>query len=164
MQRLVQTEKPSRGMDLKTRETIRQMRTNGMGYQRISDALNISRNTIKSYCQRHGLGGLKAFDGEPSTTVCKFCGKEVKQNPGRKRKLYCDDVCRMSYWKKNKDKINHKAVYEFECPQCQKRFTSYGNPNRKYCSRLCLMTARFGYREYWEGRARIVLDAQNKAD
>lgn len=42
--------------------------------------------------------------------VCKFCGKEVHQNPGRKEKKFCDDKCRMAYWNSHQDKVERKAI------------------------------------------------------
>lgn len=128
---------------------IYEMRELGVGYGKISQILNVSENTVKSFCKRKGLGGVRVST-DKDLHLCKHCGKEVQQNPGRKEKKFCSDKCRMAYWAKNPDGLNHKAVYEYVCPECGKPFTAYGNSHRKYCCRRCYMIARHGYREYWD--------------
>ncbi len=128
---------------------ITELREQGIGYGKISQILDISQNTVKSFCQRNNLGGMRFPAADADIHVCKFCGKEVHQNPGRKEKKFCDDKCRMAYWNSHQDKVERKAIYEYTCPYCGKPFTAYGNANRRYCSRICYFTARFGYRDYW---------------
>ena len=126
------------------------LREEGIGYRKIAKVLGISENTVRSFCRRHDLTGMRMTQREGRDIhVCKFCGKEVKQNPGRKEKKFCDDKCRMAYWNSHQDKVERKAIYEYTCPYCGKPFTAYGNANRRYCSRICYFTARFGYRDYW---------------
>ena len=43
-------------MTNKQRETIQLLRKSGHSYQKIATMLDLSENTIKSYCQRNGLG------------------------------------------------------------------------------------------------------------
>jgi endogenous inhibitor of DNA gyrase (YacG/DUF329 family) len=31
-------------------------------------------------------------------TPCEFCGQSVRQSEHRKRKRFCSDKCRMSWW------------------------------------------------------------------
>ena len=50
---------------------------------------------------------------------------------------FCYDACRMAWWKNHPEKLNRKAEYHFTCAHCRKKFTAYGNKNRKYCSRAC---------------------------
>ena len=45
-------------MDDRQRQQIRELREEGYGYGRIAQILEISENTIKTYCRRHGLGGV----------------------------------------------------------------------------------------------------------
>lgn len=33
---------------------------------------------------------------------CKHCGKELVHTPGRRKKEFCDDNCRVSFWQKKK--------------------------------------------------------------
>ena len=68
----------------------------------------------------------------------------VKQNPGRKKKRFCSDSCRMKWWNSHMDKVKRKAIYEFTCLHCGRTFTAYGNSGRKYCSHDCYIEERFG--------------------
>lgn len=128
------------------RQQIKKLRGKGYGYGRIAQVLSLSENTIKTYCRRHGFGGVVAtpapIDGE--THHCLCCGKEVVQLGGRKEKKFCSDKCRNKWWNSNLDKVNRKANYEFICPHCKKQFSAYGNKNRKYCSHSCYIEDRFG--------------------
>ena len=128
------------------RQQIKELRGKGYGYGRIAQVLSLSENTIKTYCRRHGLGGVVAnpvpIDGEVHHCLC--CGKEVVQTGGRKEKKFCSDKCRNKWWNSNLDKVNRKANYEFICPHCKKPFSAYGNKNRKYCSHACYIEDRFG--------------------
>ncbi|MBS4899913.1 MAG: DUF2116 family Zn-ribbon domain-containing protein [Clostridiales bacterium] len=129
-------------MKLEEKEKIKILREKGLGYTAIAKEINISVNTIKSYCKRHGLGGTKTCDED--TSHCEYCGKPVIQKPGRKKKRFCSDKCRNTWWNNHKNMINHKAIYEFTCKQCGKDFSAYGNSNRKFCSHSCYIKNRFG--------------------
>jgi uncharacterized protein YjcR len=59
------------------RNEIPWMRHEGMSYAQIAAVLGLSVNTVKSYCQRDGLGGV-AVTGAGSG-VCAHCGKPVRQ-------------------------------------------------------------------------------------
>lgn len=81
-------------------------------------------------------------DGEEK--CCLSCGVTLVILPGRKRKKFCSDACRMKWWNSHKYLIKKKAVYEFTCAYCKKPFTAYGNAGRKYCSHKCYIEDRFG--------------------
>lgn len=104
--------------------------------------MNISKNTVKSFCRRNVLGKVKKFETNPA--VCEFCGKPISQPIGRKKKRFCSDTCRNSWWKSHKNLVDKKANYECECTYCGKLFVYYGNKNRKYCSHSCYIEDRFG--------------------
>lgn len=123
-------------MNLKDKEKIIELRIKGFGYKKIASELSISVNTVKSYCQRNGLNGT-------GNDRCKNCGVLVKQNPKRKKKKFCSDKCRLTWWNSHQDKINKRANYTLTCNHCGKNFISYGNKNRKYCSHSCYISARF---------------------
>ena len=112
---------------------IETYRRKGVGYKQIAKELEMSPNSVKSYCRRNKLGNedLKKDDGEFS---CEQCGKIIQQIKGRKRKCFCSDKCRNQWWNSHLDQVNRKAVYEYECPVCGKAFSVYGNAKRKYCS------------------------------
>ena len=121
-------------MTYKTMNAINFYATVGMGCQRIAEELGLSPNTVKSHLQRH--------PPQLGLVLCHHCGKVVPQNRGRKEKLYCNDQCRMAYWNSHQDEVNKQAFYTLVCQHCGKEFVSYGNRNRKYCSRLCYANAR----------------------
>lgn len=62
------------------KQKIIALRRDGAGYGRIAARLQISINTVKSFCRRHSLAANTAG------AVCEQCGKPIEQNPGRKRK------------------------------------------------------------------------------
>lgn len=123
------------------RMRIIELRRDGNGYKRIAQLLEISENTIKSFCRRRHL--LKENPKE-KRGVCPCCGKEIEQVPGRKPKKFCSDKCRMKWWNSHLDQVKRKANYCFVCPVCHKEFMVYGNANRKYCSHGCYIKGRFG--------------------
>lgn len=125
---------------------IKQLRGEGYSYGKIAQSLGLSENTIKTYCRRHGLGGV-AVGTIPSVEMehyCLCCGVVVAQHIGRKEKKFCSDKCRNKWWNANLDKVNRKADYKFVCEYCKKPFTAYGNKNRKYCSHECYIEDKFG--------------------
>ena len=65
------------------KQQIIALRRDGAGYGRIAARLQISINTVKSFCRRHSLAA------NSSASVCEQCGKPIPQNPGRKRKQFC---------------------------------------------------------------------------
>lgn len=98
------------------KEMINKLRNDGIGYKKIARVLGMSDNTVKSYCHRNGLAGVMKAPTQKilDMHVCKFCGKEVIQNPGRKQKLFCDSRCRQLWWNSHLDKVERKAFYEYE--------------------------------------------------
>jgi hypothetical protein len=40
--------------------------------------------------------------------------------------------------------MDKKAVYHFVCEHCGQEFESYGKQARKYCSRGCYVSHRYG--------------------
>ena len=123
------------------------MRKSGLGYTKIAEELGISKNTVKSFCRRNRLAGEAAAVASADTQEVKYClhcGRQVMQNPGRKEKKFCSDLCRNRYWNSHLDQVQRKAMYEYTCPTCGAVFHAYGNRNRKYCSHKCYIEARFG--------------------
>ena len=127
-------------MNRNQKEMIHKMRNEGYSFTKIADELNISVNTIKSYCRRikeqHNIKNEKIL-------CCKECSKEIIQQEGKKEKKFCNDKCRLTWWSKNTDKLKKKAMYEFTCSGCGKKFQAYGNNKRKYCSHNCYIEDRF---------------------
>lgn len=116
-------------------EILNIMRSRDKSAADIAIALGLSVNTVRSYIRRH----------PPKDTVevgCRQCGKPVMQHKGRKAKYFCSDRCRNAWWNAHPEKVQRKAYYRLACRLCGKEFVSYGNKNRKYCSRLCYADAR----------------------
>lgn len=124
------------------KENITKLRNAGYGYTAIANELNISINTIKSFCKANNLGGVKAKRNNKKKNIsfCLNCGKELKHTPGKKKKKYCSGKCRYQWWNKNRD---CKSTYQIRCKSCNKKFNAYKNSNRKYCSHECYIADRF---------------------
>ncbi len=120
---------------------IAELRKKGYSYKKIADKLHISINTVKSYCRRNNLGGVRKKKIEDG--VCPYCNKVLSHNIKYKKKRFCSDTCRQKWWNENLDRVNRKANYKFICKHCNKEFVSYGNKNRKYCSHECYIEDRF---------------------
>ena len=135
--------------DMKKSQIIN-MRAEGLGYRVIPKELNISENTIKSFCRRNNLA--KSETVVPATipncssekVYCKNCGKAVPQNDKRKKKQFCSDKCRMTWWNSHREEVHHKNITTKVCPGCHRKFQVYGKVDRKYCSHACYITDRFG--------------------
>lgn len=130
-------------MTEKQKEIINRLRGEGVGYGKISELTGINRNTIKSYCKRHGVSKIRRPELPDGMSYCENCASVIVQEPKRKRKRFCCDECRQIWWKNHPERINRKAVYDYTCPECGKTFQAYGNANRKYCSHGCYIKHRF---------------------
>ena len=132
------------GMTNEQREKITALRHEGWGYKKISAALCISANTVKSFCRKDGLGGILAVpDYLPDDDHCRKCGILLNQMVGTKKRKFCSPECRIKWWAVHPEAIKQKAVYTFTCPTCAKEFSIYGNASRKYCSHECYIANRF---------------------
>lgn len=118
------------------------LRKDGLGYKRIADRIGISENTVKSFCRRNA--GVVIIQESKEDSCCKCCGKLIEQNPKRKEKKFCSDACRMKWWNSHLDQVERKAIYEYTCPACGRKFSVYGDAKRKYCSHKCYVAHRFG--------------------
>jgi DNA-binding XRE family transcriptional regulator len=124
--------------NLQKNETAR-LRKDGMSYNKIAETLGVSKDTIKSFCRRNGLGNAAAVNS--SGEFCRQCGESLGESV-HKTKRFCCDACRMAWWKAHPECLNRKAMYCFTCLCCGSGFESYGNKDRKYCSRSCYAKAK----------------------
>ena len=111
------------------KQNISEMRSKGCAYSAIAQSLGISVNTIKSYCLRN-KPSLKE-----NCCKCDYCGSPLKQMPGRKKKRFCNDICRTNWWNA------HPKTESRICPGCGCLFNANGK--QKFCSHDCYIKARF---------------------
>lgn len=92
---------------------IIKLRVAGNGYGKIAQTLGISLNTVKSFCRRNDISGNTA--NEPSailtgeTTFCENCGRTIQQIAKQKKKRFCCDKCRNTWWNSHLDRVKRKA-------------------------------------------------------
>jgi len=61
-------------MNQQQKEKIIKMRRDGLSYSKISTALGISENTVKSFCRRNNLGSAnKEFFFQRDGILCRQC-------------------------------------------------------------------------------------------
>ena len=133
-------------MTLLQKQQITKLRTNGDSYDKIAESLNISKNTVKSYCQRNNLGSKPSHNNskpksKPAERVthCRQCNQPLLQAKF-KPKIFCNDKCRFAWWNGRRNNPAHIAF----CARCNAKFNNRGKNNRKYCSHNCYVAARFG--------------------
>lgn len=117
---------------------VLELRRRGHSYGEISSETGLSRNTVKSWCQREGITPQV---GEVPLTQCVQC-QVVLERP-RWGRRFCSGECRLAWWHANPDRLNRKAIYTHTCHACGTGFEAYGNKSRKYCSHACYITDRF---------------------
>ncbi len=123
-------------MEKETKLKIIQMRKSGMGYKSIAGQLSLSVSAVRSVI-------LSKYNDPDQYGVCELCGKRIQLHPGKKKRRFCSDRCRMKWWNTHRDCVSRKAFYSFICPSCGKQFISYGNKNRVYCSHDCYISSRY---------------------
>lgn len=62
---------------------IIELREEGLSYTEIAKIMDISKNTIKSFCRRNGITETKKDKGDLG--VCEFCRKPISQLEERKK-------------------------------------------------------------------------------
>ena len=120
-------------------KTISDLQQRGLGYKKIATLTGLPVNSVKTYCRRHKVDGRTA---EEPQAFCRGCGKPIQRIPQAKPRLFCSDSCRMRFWNSFCNDTATTEIYTFTCPYCGREFQSFGNPNRKYCSRVCVANAR----------------------
>lgn len=122
------------------------LRKQGNSLAEVADRLGLPIGTVKSFCSRNHLVAEAALDVEslrPQLSVkdgqCKKCGAPITSLPNHRPKLFCSDMCRLSWWHDNRHLARGAA--EKVCPVCGSPFTADGS--RKYCSHSCYITGRY---------------------
>lgn len=78
-------------MNLKQKVQVEKLKNEGYSFKEISEKLNVSVGTVKSYFARK--------DQHPK---CNCCGVELTGAVKRERR-FCSDKCRMKWWRDNSD-------------------------------------------------------------
>jgi DNA-directed RNA polymerase specialized sigma subunit, sigma24 homolog len=128
------------------KEQIQKMRQEGQSYSKIASTLEISENTIKSYCRRNNLRATESNKAKTEKEVyisCKHCGKPLTHGIKGQPKKFCSEECRRLWWKANASEHDKQAYYTLSCVGCGKKFESYGNKSRKFCGHACYINYRF---------------------
>ena len=118
-------------------QQIRTLQCQGLGYRRIASMLNLSPNSVKSYCQRHPMEPTPNADA-----YCKQCGKPISFVVGKKKRQFCSDRCRQIWWNAHRAEVNRRTFHVHRCRQCGRAFSAYGRPNQPFCSRSCFAASR----------------------
>lgn len=132
---------------------ILEMRRLGCTYRHIATNLSLPEGIIKTCCLRAAKKELLRAPSEAAKCTCKQCGKEIIQVAKRKKRIFCTDACRQKWWGSHQFLIDpdSRARHHFTCAHCNKSFTAYGNPRRKFCSHDCYIKARY-YQDADDGR------------
>lgn len=132
---------------------ILEMRRLGCTYRHIAANLSLPEGTVKTCCLRAAKKELLRAPSEAAKCTCKQCGKEIIQVAKRKKRIFCTDACRQKWWGSHQFLIDpdSRARHRFTCAHCNKSFTAYGNPRRKFCSHDCYIKARY-YQDADDGR------------
>ena len=127
------------------KQQILDLRLKGIGYKAIAAVIGVSRDAVRGFCKKNGLGGDEKAEQAENKHRCPCCGQVVtKKDRGRNRR-FCSADCRRKWWAGNADARSKKpeAIYSYTCLHCGKLFSAYGDKERKYCSQDCYFKARF---------------------
>ena len=123
---------------------IQSLRAEGMKYAQIAEHTGLSINTVKSFCRRNEISAETEVEQDDGKTFCQYCGRLIVQVLKQKPKKFCNDACRMKWWNSHPELVHRGRDYRFKCKYCGKDFISRGSRNRKYCSRDCYISNRYG--------------------
>ena len=130
-------------MDLTVKNQIKKLRKEGVGYKKISKELNISVNTVKSFCRNNGL-----MVEDLKKECCRQCGQKLIQSVKMKQKKFCSNECRQQWWNAHRSNHLKTSATLLMCLNCKNTFYAYSKEQRKYCSHQCYIAHRFGGREH----------------
>ena len=80
-------------MTQEQQQEIRRLRAMGEGYKRIGAILNLSVNTVKSFCRRDSAVNPLQSREKGNQAACLRCGRPLVLIPGRRKRLFCSDAC-----------------------------------------------------------------------
>jgi endogenous inhibitor of DNA gyrase (YacG/DUF329 family) len=122
------------------KKRLEQLRSEGLGYKRIAAELGLSLNTVQSYCRRHPV--VMRVPECSYENKCLFCGEYLHHKPGAKKRKFCSDRCRITWWNAHPETGTKRKVRNVSCAFCGVPFLVVGERMRMYCSRICSARAR----------------------
>jgi hypothetical protein len=128
-------------MNFMQKRSIADLRGQGFSYAKIAEALRLSENSVKSYCQRNDLGGTRQTDAQIPTKLCAQCAAPMFAL--NKSKRFCSRKCRMAWWNAHGSPQETEKRKPVICAGCGAEFLAYACKPRKYCSHACYINARF---------------------
>ncbi|MPM54284.1 hypothetical protein SDC9_101062 [bioreactor metagenome] len=123
---------------------VNRLRLAGHSYTQIAEILHLSRNTVKSVCQRWGIQPKVTLEVGNEAGLCQNCGIKIAQTAKQKHRNFCSDTCRRSWWKAHRDSGKKKTAVQVRCASCGRIFEDYTRNHRKYCCHGCYIRDRFG--------------------
>jgi len=123
------------------------LREHGFSYSEIAEKTGMNVNSIKTHCQRHGLGKKDLSETIPHSKTphfCKQCGDPLVVLPKMKPKMFCNATCRSTWWNAHPEEMSYSPDYYSVCACCGKEFHNRGSRKRAYCSHDCYINSRFG--------------------
>lgn len=89
------------------KEKIIRFRRQGLGYADIGRELDISKDTVKSFCRRNGLM-ISDCNPVDDKDRCRECGKPIVQQEKMKKRIFCCKSCREKWWTEHADRMTAK--------------------------------------------------------
>ena len=127
-------------MSFTQKDLIVAYREEGLSYREIAGKTGASEQFCRTVCSR---ASRKKLGDVPPVGMCRFCGKQLVYTEKAKKRHFCSDQCRNSYYNREK---KHKS-YIRDCECCGKEFVSFGYPKKRFCSRECRTIAERMRRE-----------------
>jgi hypothetical protein len=94
---------------------VNRLRLAGYSYTQIAEILHLSRNTVKSVCQRWGIQPEVTLEAGNEAGLCQNCGIKIVQTEKRKQRNFCSDSCRRAWWKAHRDSGKKKTAVQVRC-------------------------------------------------
>ena len=131
-------------------DLIDEYRQQGIGYRTIAVAIGSDRDTVRNYCKKVELEGIRPHSQEFVKGLrCQQCGKLLGRSKTGRQRLFCSDKCRYRWWNTTGRTLPRPSgcCEEIKCACCGKTFLEYKKSNRRYCSHECYIRDRFWRKE-----------------
>ena len=116
---------------------ILKLRDQHKSYRTIAAELGIPVNTVKS-CLHRIQGKTEAGQiGQDETSciiLCRQCKVSLHQAKHGKKRCFCSDHCRYTWWNAHRDLSRRASAHQQTCEMCGAVFHTYKG---HFCSRAC---------------------------